>query len=206
MTTLQTVQWLSHRLQNGGKTGFRQVKEISVFSKTFRWALGLIQSYIQWVLGTPSPGERLPGSEAGHLLLYTAGDKKHWSYNSTPPYAFMTCTGKNLPLCFIMCFSRTFFFTFVNVKLYHSFIRNVSILQRAKTTKSTGTLAIMVTNSIWRNVQKRHDTSFPTFGFCLQFHVLIVVISLENDTPLREPKGQRILLNIRSHVSYTGRK
>jgi len=77
--------------------------------------------------------------------------------------------------------------TFIIGNLYHSFIRNVSI-QSAKATNSTGTLAVMVTNSIWRNVQKRHDTSLPTFGFCLQFYLSIFVISSENDTPLTEPK------------------
>jgi hypothetical protein len=120
----------------------------------------------------------------------------------------LTCTGI-LPLYFITCFSRIFFLdtmTFVNGKLYHSFIRNVSNLQRAKATKSTRTLTIMVTNSIWRKVQKRHDTSLPTFGFCLHFYVLIV-ISSENDTPLTETKCQRVFLTISSHVSYnTGRK
>jgi len=96
--------------------------------------------------------------------------------------------------------------TFVNGKLYHSFIINISILQRAKATKSSGTLAIMVTNSTWRNVQKRHDMILPTFGFYLQFDVLFVVISSKNDTPLTEHKCQRVLLTISSHVSYTGRE
>ena len=73
---------------------------IQLFSRTSRLALGLTQPHIYWVPGALSTGVKWPPP--------TANVKNEWTYTSTPPYAFMQCTGKtmhflcNLPVCNVM--------------------------------------------------------------------------------------------------------
>jgi len=73
---------------------------IQLFSRTSRLTLGLTQPPIYWVPGALSTGVKWPPP--------TANVKNEWTYTSTPPYAFMQCTGKtmhflcNLPVCNVM--------------------------------------------------------------------------------------------------------
>jgi len=43
------------------------------------------------------PGVKRPRNEVDHSLLASALVKNNWNYRSTPPCAYMACTGKNLP-------------------------------------------------------------------------------------------------------------
>jgi hypothetical protein len=73
--------------------GCRQGQTYLIFSETSRPAVGAARSPIQW---------------ADHLSPSTSEVTNEWSYNYTPPYAFMAYTGTTLalPLTFIIQNSR----------------------------------------------------------------------------------------------------
>lgn len=60
-------------------------------------ALGPTQIPSQWVPGANLEVKRT-GRKAAHLSSYIAEVKKEWSYTSTPPYAFLASTEKNVIL------------------------------------------------------------------------------------------------------------
>jgi hypothetical protein len=70
----------------------QQGQEIHMFSKPSKPALGPTQPPIQRVPGLLSPGVNGPRREADHTPSSTKV-KNEWSYTSTPPYAFIPCTG-----------------------------------------------------------------------------------------------------------------
>jgi hypothetical protein len=78
--------------------------------KTSRLVLGPTQPPIQWVPGTLSPGVKQMGCEAHRSPPSSAKVKNEWSYTSTPPYAFMACTGATLPFTFIFVLHNYFLF------------------------------------------------------------------------------------------------
>ena len=59
------------------------------FNSAFKGLMGT------WV---PCWGVQKPGREFDHSPPSTAKVKNEWSYTFTPPYTFMGCTGKNLPI------------------------------------------------------------------------------------------------------------
>jgi len=63
------------------------------------------------------PGVKRPGCYAGHSPPFGSDDENWWNYTSTPPYAFMACTGAGvcLPLHFTSC-SGQLFATLTNVQ------------------------------------------------------------------------------------------
>lgn len=53
-------------------------------------------AHIQWVLGVLYSKVKWPGRAADHSPASRAEVMNKWSYNSTPPYAFITSTGRIL--------------------------------------------------------------------------------------------------------------
>jgi hypothetical protein len=61
--------------------------------KAPRSSLGPTQPHIQWAPGTLFQGMKRTGREADHSSVSSFEVKNEWSYISTPPHAFMACTG-----------------------------------------------------------------------------------------------------------------
>jgi hypothetical protein len=80
--------WLWAGWQRGRSSSPGRVKNFLFFTSS-RPALGSTQPPIQWVRGTPSPGEKRQGREADHWPPTSAEVKKIRIYTSTPPYAFI---------------------------------------------------------------------------------------------------------------------
>jgi len=64
-------------------------QEICLFSVACRRFLGSLQ----WVPLGIVPRDKRPGHKADHTLLSSAEVKNGWSYTSTFPWDFMSCTG-----------------------------------------------------------------------------------------------------------------
>jgi hypothetical protein len=79
--------WLRAWRPRGRRSSPGWVKN-SLFSTSFRPAMGPTQPPSQWVPGALSPRVKRQGREADHSPPASAEDKKTWIYTSTPPYAF----------------------------------------------------------------------------------------------------------------------
>jgi hypothetical protein len=64
-----------------------------LFCKMCEPVLGPIQPHIQWVMGASLSRVKQLGLETDHKPPTSAVVKNAWTYTSTPPYAFMACTG-----------------------------------------------------------------------------------------------------------------
>ena len=62
-----------------------------IFSK-LQTGMGPIQPPTQWVSRAVSPAVKWPRNVANHSASSSVYIKNKWSYTSTPPYAFMSCT------------------------------------------------------------------------------------------------------------------
>ena len=71
-------------------------QDIFIFPQTSGKRLGTTESPVQWVPGLRTRGGNWPGGEADHFSLSCVQVKNERSSASTPPCAFMLCTGTML--------------------------------------------------------------------------------------------------------------
>ena len=90
---------------------YRQWQEIYLFYKTSRQAVGPSQPPIQFLLGSLSLGEKLPGHEGDHSPPSSVEVKNEWSYVATSHVCLNAWHGANFTFYrfteYMCCIVRT---------------------------------------------------------------------------------------------------
>jgi hypothetical protein len=145
----------------GSKVRFPTGLGISLFTTTFRTALGPTQPLIQWVPGALSLGIKRPGREAYHSPNLVPRSKNEWSYTSTPQYAFMAwCSAKAQGHIYYYYYYYYYYYLGRGVKL----TTHLLLVPRSR---MSGALPPFPDTPLWRGTQLKDRNFALTFNLGL---------------------------------------